>query len=194
METTTSPTSRPARPPAGPTPAPAPTPEDPPPVRPTDPALGPTVARAVRRGGFAVLATASPSGRPHAAGVSYQLAAGHLWVSTLRSSRKARNVAARPEVGLTIPVRRLPLIPPATVQLQGRAQIVGLDDPHLRRLAEAGSLDAVTGHGELELADGCFLRIALPERVPSYALGMSLWRLLRDPLNADRVALVDWEA
>jgi nitroimidazol reductase NimA-like FMN-containing flavoprotein (pyridoxamine 5'-phosphate oxidase superfamily) len=146
----------------------------------------------VRRRHFAVLATASASGRPHSAGVSYELAEGHVWVSTYRSSRKARNVAARPEVALTVAVRRIPFFPPASVQIQGRADIVELDDPELLRLAAAGALGKVTGHGELELDGGCFLRIELPTRVPVYALGMSLWALARDPLGADRIAAVDW--
>jgi len=161
---------------------------------PADPTIGPAVARVVRRHHFAVLATASATGRPHAAGVMYQVAGGQAWVSTLRSSRKARNAAARGQVALTLAVRRIPMFPPATVQLRGRATVVDLDDPELRRLAEAGSLPAVTGRGELELPDGCFLRIDLAERVPVYALGMSCWQLLRHPLDAARVALVDWEA
>jgi hypothetical protein len=163
-------------------------------LRPADPALGPAVKKAVSRRSFAVLGTASATGRPHNAGVAYQLAAGRIWVSTYRESRKARNVAARPEVAFTVPVPRIPLFPPATVQIQGRAEIVGLDDPELRRLAAAGQLKKVTGHGELELDGGCYLRIDLPARVPVFALGMSRWQLLRDPLGADRIAHVDWAA
>jgi S-adenosylmethionine/arginine decarboxylase-like enzyme len=162
-------------------------------LRPADPAIGPIVAKAVRRRSFAVLATSSASGRPHGAGVTYQLADGHIWVSTYRESRKARNVAARPEVALTITVTRIPFFPPASVQIQGRARIVELDDPELRRLAATGSLKKVTGHGELDLDGGCYLRIELPSRVPVYGLGMSLWELARAPLAADRIAQVEWE-
>lgn len=157
-----------------------------------DPALGPLVRRAVARRSFAVLATASVDGRAHAAGVLYALAEGELWISTLRSSRKARNVAANPAVALTVPVRRLPVGPPSTVMLQGTATVVDLDDPDLRRIAATGSLQAITSHGELELPGGCFLRVRLPRRVPIYGLGMSLPTFLRDPLAAGRAALVDW--
>lgn len=108
-----------------------------------------------------------------------------------------------PDPGLGPVVRRaverrsfavLPLGPPASVQIQCRGTVVDLDDPELRRLADRGALKKVTGHGELELADGCFLRLALPSRVPVYALGVSLWQLMRDPLGAGRVAQVDWSA
>jgi hypothetical protein len=157
-----------------------------------DPTLGRLVRGVVRKRSFAVLATSSPDGRPHAAGVLYQVADGHLWISTLRSSRKATNASRNPRVALTIPVRRLPLGPPASVQLQASAEVVDLDDAQLRRLAVAGALKKVTGHGELDLPGGCFLRLALPARVPTYGLGMSLWSLIREPLAAGRVAEVDW--
>jgi hypothetical protein len=158
----------------------------------TDADLARLVRKAVAKRSFAVLATASDDGRSHAAGVLYAVAEGNLWISTLRSSRKAKNVAGNPRVAITIPVRRLPVGPPSSVQLQAKAEVVDVDDAELRRLAASGALKKVTSHGELELADGCFLRVALPERVPVYGLGMSLWRLMRDPLAAGRVARVVW--
>jgi len=158
-----------------------------------DPALGPLVAKLVRRRSFAVLATTSSQGHPHAAGVLYQVAGSDLWISTMRSSRKARNVATGGKVALTIPVRRLPFGPPSSIQVQARADVVGLDDPELGRLAADSRLKKVTSHGELELPDGCFLRVALPARVPTYGIGMSLLAFLRNPLAAGRTAAVTWE-
>ena len=158
-----------------------------------DPTLGPIVRKAVADRTFANLATASATGRAHVAGVLYALAEGSLWISTLRSSRKARNVAENPAVAVTVPVRRLPVGPPATVAVQGRGTIVPLDDPRLRRLAASGALKAVTSHGELDLDGGCFIEVQLPARVPAYGLGMPLLRFLRDPLAAGRVALVEWD-
>jgi hypothetical protein len=157
-----------------------------------DPGLGPLVRRTVARRSFACLATTSADRRPHAAGVLYQLADGDLWISTLRASRKARNVAATGWAAVSIPARRIPVGPPSTVQLQGRAQLLDLDDPELRRLAAAGRLGRVTGHGELELDGGCFIRITPPRRVPLFGLGMSRLTLARDPLSCGRIAEVDW--
>jgi hypothetical protein len=93
---------------------------------------------------------------------------------------------------VSIPARRIPIGPPSTVQLQGRARLVDLDDPELRALAAAGRLGRVTGHGELELDNGCFIRITPPRRVPLFGLGMSLLTLARDPLSCGRIAEVDW--
>ena len=154
--------------------------------------LGPAVRRAVERRSFATLATTSPAGRPHVAGVLYSLVDGALYVSTLRSSRKARNISAHRQVAVCIPIRRLPVGPPSSVQLQAVAAVLAVDDPFVIRLAAAGRLGAITGHGELDLPDGCVLRITLLGRVLTYGLGMPLRRLIRDPLNAAGVADVDW--
>ncbi len=106
------------------------------------------------------------------------------YVNTLRTSRKARNIDHDPHVGVCIPIRRLPVGPPSTVQFQGVAAILDNNDPEIAALIEAGRLRAITSHGELDNPDGCFLRITPNRRVNTYGLGMSLRQLLRDPLNA----------
>ena len=157
-----------------------------------DPALGATVRKAIAARSYGTLATTSAAGRSHVVGILYALADGALWISTHRDSRKARNVVENPHVALTVAVRRLPVGPPASVSLQGRATVVELDDAEVLRLAASGALKKVTSHGELELDGGCFVKVVLPRRVPAYGLGMSLRQLLQDPLAADRVAEVDW--
>lgn len=142
------------------------------------------VAELISRRSFATLASVSASGYPHVAGVLYEQVAGHLFVSTLRSSRKARNIDANGRVAVCIPIRRVPVGPPSTVQFQARADVVDVDDPVIVSLVADGRLSSITGHGELELADGCFLRIQLPARMLTYGLGMSLRALVRDPLSA----------
>lgn len=145
---------------------------------------------ALARRTVATIATVSPAGRPHAAVVQYAATgdplAPVLWSSTDLDSRKARNIAANPYVGVTVAFQRLPLIPPATVQFQGRAEIVDVDDPELRELARTGAIKAVTGHGELDRPGVCFLKIVPGRRLHTYALGMSIVALVRDPLNAAR--------
>ena len=146
-----------------------------------EPAL---IRRAIERRSVATLATVSSSGRPHAATVLYQCVDDVLFVSTDRDSRKARNIAAQGFAAVTIAVRRLPIGPPASIQFQSAATIVGNDDPEIIDLAAAGRLDKITSHGELQLEGGCFLRLPLPTRIVTYALGMSLWQVLRNPLDA----------
>jgi Pyridoxamine 5'-phosphate oxidase len=133
---------------------------------------------------FATLSTTSAAGRPHAAGVLYAAEGTTLWISTLRGSRKARNVALNPHVAVSVAVRRAPVGPPSTIQFQGRGEVVAVDDPRVTALVAAGQLQPVTSHGELELPDGCLLRITPTGRVHTYGLGMSLLALMRNPLDA----------
>jgi len=142
------------------------------------------VDRAIRRRSFCTLATVSPAGRPHAAGVLYAYAEGALYVSTQRDSRKARNIAANPAVFVWVPVRRVPVGPPSGVQFAAEAELLDNDDTEVRRLAAGGLLKAITGHGELELDGGCFVRIAPGPTIHTYGIGLPLHRLIRDPLNA----------
>jgi hypothetical protein len=106
----------------------------------------------------------------------------------MRSSRKARNILDNPRVAVTIPVRRAPVGPPSSIIFQTSARVLDLDDTGLRTAAASGDLKAVTGHGELDLPGGCFIEIALPRKVVTYGLGMSLLSLIRDPMNAAGVA------
>jgi len=147
-----------------------------------------TVLQTIGKRTFATVATTSPEGWPHAAGVLYAMSGDALYVSTLRSSRKARNILTNPKVAVSVPVRRAPVGPPSNVSFQTTARVLDLDDPELRAAAASGDLKAITGHGELELPGGVFLRIALPRKVVTYGLGMSLLRLMRDPMHAAGVA------
>jgi len=149
------------------------------------------VVRAIQRRSFMTLATTSPINRPHVAGVLYQAVEMSLYASTMRSSRKARNIASNRHVGVIIPVRRLPVGPPSSVQFQGVADILALDDPAVLELVSQGQLKAVTGHGELDLPGGCFLRITPNRRIFTYGLGVSIVKLIRDPLNAGGMVELD---
>lgn len=150
-------------------------------------AAGPELAKvlkAIEKRSFATLSTTSSAKRPHVAGVLYEAVGTTLYVNTLGTSRKARNIAANPRVAIAIPIRRLPVGPPSTVQFQGTAEVLDVDGPEIRALIEAGRLKTITSHGELDIPDSCFLRIAPGRRLITYGLGMSLLSLIRDPLNA----------
>ena len=142
------------------------------------------VAKAIARRSFCTLATVSASGRPHVAGVLYVAAGDALHVSTRRSSRKARNIAANPDVFVCIPIRRLPVGPPSTVQFAATAEVLAVDHPDITGLVAAGRLGPITGHGELDLPDGCFLRITPGRTFHTYGLGLPLRELIRHPLEA----------
>ncbi|MEO1057445.1 MAG: pyridoxamine 5'-phosphate oxidase family protein [Actinomycetota bacterium] len=143
------------------------------------------VIGAIAKRSYATLATTSDAGRPHVAGVLYEYVDDALYVSTLRNSRKARNIATTPHAAVVVPIRRVPVGgPPSAVQFQGRAELLDGDSPEIAALVAAGKLGSITGHGELDLPDGCFIRVEMPARLHTYGLGMSLMTLVRDPLGA----------
>lgn len=142
------------------------------------------VYKALTKRSFATLATSSPSGQPHVAGVLYEMVGLDLYINTMRPSRKARNVETNDRVGVTIPIRRIPFGPPSTVHFQGTATVLAPDSSEIRSLVEAGELKSITSHGELEVEGSCFVRISPKRRLLTYGLGLSLITLIRDPLNA----------
>ncbi len=157
---------------------------NPAPVVDQDPQQVERVERAIRSKSFAVVSSVSEAGFPHAAGIVYDSVGVSLYVHTMRSSRKVRNITTNPRLGVVIPVRRLPVGPPFTVQFQATAQVLAMDDPEITRLIAEGELKNISGHGALEEPDGCFLRIEPTGRIHTYGIGVSTIGLIRDPLHA----------
>jgi hypothetical protein len=141
------------------------------------------IHKSLARRSFCVLATTSPSGWSHASGVLYQYVDGSLYVHTMRSSRKARNIAENGRVGVVVPVRKVPAGPPFNVQFQGTAEVLDMHHPDIVALLDAKKLNKVSGHGALEEADGCFLRITPNRTVHSYGIGAPLIGVIKDPLH-----------
>ncbi|GAB2680765.1 pyridoxamine 5'-phosphate oxidase family protein [Thalassiella azotivora] len=142
------------------------------------------VVRLVAKRSYCTLATMSERGFPHSAGVVYAFHEGVLWTGTLRSSRKARNMAVQPRVHVNVPVRRVPVGPPCTIAFAGTARLLDPQDDEVQRLVRQGALKAVTSHGELDLDGICMVRITPRGAWHTYGIGMSLWSFVRDPLNA----------
>jgi hypothetical protein len=93
------------------------------------------VEAAVRTKTFGVLTTIDAKGRPHSTGVLYGVAPASspfgLFVLTLESYLKTRNVRSNPNVSLvvTFPHRILSFVPASCVTFRGRAAVVPVDDP-----------------------------------------------------------------
>ena len=128
--------------------------------------------------------TTTTDDRPHAVAVLYVAIGTNLYVNTRRSSRKARNIAKNPNVSLCIPIRRLPIGPPSSVQFAAHAVVLASDDAEIDSCLRSGALKRITSHGELTLPGNCFVRITPTGRINTYGLGMPLLRLLTDPLHA----------
>lgn len=144
------------------------------------------VRRELARRSFALLGTASGTGRPHVAGILYAATSRGLFMSTYGDSVKARNVRENPRVAVSVPVRKVPVGPPYVLQFQTSAEVLAVDDALVRELVAAGELTAITGHGELELEGSVFLRLRMPRRVVTFGLGVPLWTMARRPLEGGR--------
>lgn len=144
------------------------------------------IRRAIARNSFCTLATSSATNRPLVVGVLYAAVDGVLYVTTLETSAKARNIRENDRVALCIPVRRYPVGPPFCVQLQGSAEIRRIDDPEIVGLLEAGRLKRITAHGELEDPAVCMLKITPGPNAATFGIGVPLRELLRDPRHASR--------
>lgn len=156
----------------------------------TSPALRARILRQLRRQHFAVLATAGANGRPSSAGVSYGVSQPDqelaLYVMTRRHLQKARNIAQNPEVSLVVPIRRrlLWFLPPATIQVRGRAEILGATDAEGRAVFQrfwlgrriVKSYRAMERRGETRI---CFLKITPEPLAQSYMVGTTVLGLLR---------------
>lgn len=141
------------------------------------------IAKALRKKTFATLATVSPKGRSHSAGVVYDFVDGALWIHTMRAGRKGRNVAHNRHVGVCVPYRRLPVGPPYTLHFQGVAALVPLDDPEAVSHYKTGRLDSISGHGAMEMDGACFVRIIPTGTIHSFGPGVPILDLARNPLE-----------
>ena len=146
------------------------------------------VLRELRTHDFAVVSTVDEDGRPRSAGVNYLVSAPGsdlaIYVMTRRHLQKARNIVREPNVALVVPLRRrfLWFLPPATIQLSGRAEILDRGDPAAnqvfrgfwmgRRILEAYA--ASSRRGETRI---CFLRITPDPVVRTYMVGYGIWEL-----------------
>ena len=93
-----------------------------------------------------ILATADASGRPDATPVWFDWDGTRVRILCHRTSRKARNVRANPQVALTVDTRQPPY---RGVVLHGRALLSG-PDPALRRVLAARYLGEETGRNYVE--------------------------------------------
>lgn len=142
---------------------------------------GELVLRLLRTRDFSVLSTIGEDGKPHSVGVNYGVSrpgrAVAIYVMTRRHLRKARNIARNPSVSMLFPLTRrlLWFLPPPTIQLHGRAEILDWTDAEGtdvfssfwmgRRILEAYQESHRRGDSRV-----CFLRIA-PDPVVSTCYG-----------------------
>jgi general stress protein 26 len=139
---------------------------------------------------FAVLSTVSKENTPHSVGVNYGVSrpGRHfvIYVMTRRHLQKARHIAQNPNVSLVVPLTRrlLWFLPPPTIQVDGRAEILDWTDEDGtdvfrrfwmgRRIQEAYQESHRRGETRI-----CFLKITPDPVVYTYMVGYSVWQVRR---------------
>jgi hypothetical protein len=151
---------------------------------------GELVISQLRKRDFAVLSTVSEERRPHSAGVNYGVSRPGrdlaIYVMTRRHLQKARDIAVNPAVSLVVPLMRrlLWFLPPPTIQLRGRAEILDWTDEDGtdvfrrfwmgRRILEAYRASHRRGESRI-----CFLKVTPDPLVYTYMVGYSIWEVRR---------------
>ena len=134
------------------------------------------VWRQLQNASFAVIGYVTPAGEPRSSGVIYKAIGKRLYAVVAPDSWKARHIAARNHVSVTVPVHRggvlalVAPIPPATISFHARALV-----------HPPGSLQIASISTELESLlpedrkDGGVVIELIPEgRFLTYGVGVSL--------------------
>ena len=146
------------------------------------------VLRELRRHDFATLSTVGDDGRPHSAGVNYGLSRQGLelalYVMTRTHLQKARDVVRNPNVSLVVPLTRrlLWFLPPPTIQLRGRAEILDWTDEGGTAVFERfwigrRILDAYRESHRRGESRICFLKINPDSVIHTYMVGYNIWEI-----------------
>jgi general stress protein 26 len=140
---------------------------------------------------FAVLSTIGRDGAPHSAGVSYgSTRTGDdfaIYFMTRRHLLKARDIQSYPRVSVVIPIARpvFSFLPPASIQLHGRAELLNWDDAAGTRVFEKfwmghRILKGYRRARERGESRVCFVKITPDPRVHTYMVGYRIWELRRN--------------
>jgi hypothetical protein len=144
----------------------------------------------LRKQNFAVLSSIGSDGKPHSAGVTYGVSRPGwplaIYVMTRTHLQKARDIAQIPDVSLVVPLTRrlLWFLPPATIQLRGRAEILDWTDEIGvevfnrfwlgRRILAAYRKSSQRGETRI-----CFLKITPDPVAHTYMVGVGIWAIWR---------------
>jgi PPOX class probable F420-dependent enzyme len=135
---------------------------------------------------IAVLATTNADGSAYQTAIWYLWAGGAFLIPTSGESRKARNIAARPDASILVEERAAGL---RGVGATGRAELIRGDEArelnaaiHARYLTPAG-IDRADLGTVLAASDDVTIRL-VPERWRTWDIGDVFGDLLADPENA----------
>lgn len=132
---------------------------------------------------FGVLGMVTPKGEARTAGIVYLVRERVIYITTGRSSWKAKHIAQNPHVSLTVTIpRRIPLlpwikIPAATITLNGHATVTPAAEVPPDLLA---ALFRQAAQDKALVADSCVITLHPQGDFVTYGVGVPLMQM-RDP-------------
>ena len=159
------------------------------------------VAREVRKRSFGIISTITAKGHSQSTGVCYGVSAPDtsfvIYIMSEPTTAKATNIAHNPNVSFVVPLLRpmLTMVPPACIQFQGKAELLGPNDgegvqafraSYLLRmlLKEDQQFDRSGEHST------CFIRVTPDPVIHTYGVGMSVLDLRRHIAEASGRVLI----
>jgi hypothetical protein len=141
----------------------------------------------LRRKTFGVLSTISPSGSLQTTGILYAVSAPgapfRLYLVTVESYLKARNVSRNPEVSFLVPYPHhlLPFVPASCISFSGRAELVSMDDSEGREAFGANRMLRMNLEEADSMQDPVFIRIRPKRSMHCYGIGIPVMTIARNP-------------
>lgn len=138
----------------------------------------------LRKKSYGILGTVTPIGRPHSVGVVYGMPPREqpfcLYLITRPILRKARNIRSNPNVSFVVPFPHyfFRMLPPASVQFQGKAEFIPIDDPVATRAFQSSIVLNRSMKHSLNLGESTFIRIIPDDKIFSFGINATTWQYL----------------
>jgi general stress protein 26 len=144
----------------------------------------------LRKKTFGVLGTINPDGSLQSTGILYAVsppgAAFRLYLLTVRSYLKARNIARNPQISFLVPYphRLLHFVPASCISFSGTAEIAPRDDPEGRAAFAVNRILRMNLAEADATPDMILLRVRPKRSMHCYGIGMGVVQIARNPAEA----------
>ena len=140
------------------------------------------------RQNFCILSTVNSKGEPHATGVLFAFAPAnqsfHLYIVTSRKYAKTKHIKRNPSVSVVIPFPHhwFRAVPAPTIQFQGTAEIISIEDPLAVEYFMRSKILKMTYEQILAASseDAVFLRVTPKRFLYCHGVGIGLLQMRKD--------------
>ena len=136
----------------------------------------------LRKKRYGILGTVTPEGQPHSVGVVYGMPPRGqpfcLYLITRPVLRKARNIRSNPNVSFVVPFPHyfFRMLPPASIQFQGKAKFIPIDDPVATKTFQTSIVLHRSMKHSLDLGESTFIRVLPDDKIFSFGINATIWQ------------------